>query len=87
VNVTTPPSLCHHQIKIFTRFFGAVIVLWLASSAPLQAQSSKIEIDLFGLKPFPIKSVSDYTYMFNAFGDSWDSFQETAFKRDSSPLI
>ncbi|MDH4196866.1 MAG: hypothetical protein OEW05_05615 [Candidatus Aminicenantes bacterium] len=67
--------------------FGGVVFLWgLIFSTQLQAQSSRIELDLFGLKAFSLKSVPCYTYRFNAYGDSWDSYQEIFFAKTSSPL-
>ena len=68
------------------RLSAAFFLLGLISSAQLQAQSSKVEIDLFGLKALSIKSVPAYTYWFNAYVNSWDSYQEISFAEASSQL-
>ncbi|MBU1186641.1 MAG: hypothetical protein KJ908_07100 [Acidobacteria bacterium] len=64
----------------------AVIIFGLIPSTLLQAQSSRVEIELFGLNAFSLKNISDYTYRFNAYGDSWDSYQETVFAKKSSRI-
>lgn len=75
--------------RIFRGLLAAgILVLWAASAWVLHAQSSKIEIDLFGPVAFPLRQVQQYSYNFNAYGygEGWDSYQEAYFKGHSVRL-
>jgi hypothetical protein len=61
-----------------------ICCLVLAFSVPLCAQESRVDIRLFGLASFPLQGISKYTTQLNAFGDSWDSYQDIVF--DKNPL-
>jgi len=63
-----------------------ILVLWAAFAGDLQAQSSKIEFDLFGLGAFPLQEVQNYSYHFDVYQRSWDSHQEVYFKNHSLRL-
>jgi len=63
-----------------------ILVLWAAFAGYLQAQSSKIQLDLFGLGAFPLQEVQSYSYHFNVYQRSWDSHQEVYFNNHSLRL-
>jgi len=68
--------------KAFIKGKG-ILVFLIALAVSLPAQNSKIEFDLFGLNCFPFQEVSRYSYNFNAYGDSWDSYQNISFAKSS----
>ncbi len=72
------------SIKTIPKLLGTGILVFLTVLTPsLQAQNSKIEFDLFGLNCFPFQEVSRYSYNFNVYGDSWDSYQDMSFEKSS----
>jgi hypothetical protein len=52
----------------------------------LHAQNSKVEFDLFGLTCFPFQEVSNYSYNFSVYGNSWDSYQNIYFNKNKLQL-
>lgn len=71
----------------FQRLLKTVIsVFILLFSIPLQAQNSKVEFDLFGLTDFPFQEVLSYSYDFNVYRNSWDSYQDIYFNKKNFQL-
>ena len=76
-----PLSQKQKDLKVFKPL---VCVLVLLCSLPLQAQNSKVEVDLFGLGCLPLQEISHYSFNFNVFGSvAWDSYQVMEFKKNS----
>ena len=65
-----------------TLLFG----LGLAASAGSLLGQTRVDFELFGLKAFPLGRFASTVHPFNAYGQSWDSFQSIAFDRASSPF-
>jgi hypothetical protein len=56
----------------------------LTFCAAVQAQESRVDLHLFGLASLPLQQLTSYRSTLNAYGDSWDSYQDVVFEK--SPL-